>query len=489
MKNKIIDSSLRTKTLRGVGWMGLSTVGKLTLQLFFMAILARILGPEAYGVQAIAMVLISFSQLISDGGLGKAIIQKQVSSDSQLSTVYYSSIIIGCCVSATISCFADTIATFFNNEILSDILKALSIIFIIKGFSVVAEAMAFKRMDFKPVAVRDVISYLISYGLIAIPLAYMNWGVWALVFATITQELIKTILIIIYVPHCKRAQFFDIKHIKELYKFAGGITLSGIFNKIATNADTLIIGKLLSVNLLGVYSRGYKLMQLPAGLFGSVLSSALFPALSSIKNEFDKTQKIHNKLIALTAFVIIPFSVLMFSVSNEIVSILLGPKWYDVGPVLQVLSMGIYFRIGYKINGEIIKSSGKVFQLTLAQITYAISIIVCSYIGHFNGIYGVAYGVLIALCLHFLLMLYIGSKHTKLSLIQILSAHVLPVLMSACLYLVLHFIHSSSFYLLSHDFIKILISLLFFVIIIVFCLIIYKERDEISWLISVIKRN
>lgn len=489
MNSKILDNTLRSKTLRGVGWMTLSTVGKLLMQLLFMAVLARILGPETYGIQAIAMVLISFAQLISDGGLGKAIIQKQTSSNSQSSTVFYTSIVIGCCISAIIILSSGTIAEFFENEALADVLKVLSVIFIIKGFSVVAESLAFKKMDFKPIAVRNFLSYLISYAFIAIPLAYLGWGVWALVLATVVQELLKAILILNFMPHSKGIRLFDIAQIKKIYKFAGGVTLSGVFNKIATNVDTLIVGKLLTVNLLGVYSRGYKLMQLPSGLFGSIISSALFPALSSIKNDIDRTRNVHIKLMALTALLMLPFSIFMFSVSNEIVSILLGEKWVEVGPVLKILVLGMYFRIGYKINDEIIKSSGKVFQLTITQIIYAFLVALGGYIGHFNGISGVAYGVLLSLGLHYFIMLYIGARHTRLSLWNVLLAHISPVLLSIFLYFVLNYIQSLDFYLHSNDFLKVLISSLCFIIFLSSYFYIYRNKDEIDWLISIVKPN
>lgn len=489
MNSKILDNTLRSKTLRGVGWMTLSTVGKLLMQLLFMAVLARILGPETYGIQAIAMVLISFAQLISDGGLGKAIIQKQTSSKSQLSTVFYTSVIIGCGISVIIILSSSMIAEFFENETLEDVLKVLSVIFIIKGFSVVAESLAFKKMNFKPVAMVNLLSYLFAYGFIAIPLAYLGWGVWALVLATVIQELIKTILILNLVPHSKSLKMFDIAQLEDLYKFAGGITLSGVFNKIATNVDTLIIGKFLTVNLLGIYGRGYKLMQLPAGLFGNIISATLFPALSSIKNDIDRTRNVHIKLMALTALLMLPFSILMFSVSNEIVNILLGDKWVAVGPVLQILVLGMYFRIGYKINGEIIKSSGKVFQLTLAQIIYAFSVTLGGYIGHFNGISGVAYGVLVALGLHYFIMLYIGSRHTRLSLSSVFFAHISPVLISISLYFVLNYMQSLNFYLHSNDFLRVLISSLCFIIFLSSYLYVFRNKDKINWLISIVKPN
>lgn len=489
MNSKILDNTLRTKTLRGVGWMTLSTISKLSMQLIFMAVLARLLGPEVYGVLAIAMVLISFAQLISDGGLGKAIIHKQKSSDSQLSTVFYTSIAIGCCISLLISFFSSAISDFFGHDSLKDVLKVLSVVFIIRGFTVVAESLAFKQMNFKPIAIRDFLSYFISYAFISIPLAYLGWEVWALVFATVSQELIKAILILNFMPHSKQIRLFNIDEIKSLFKFAGGLTLSGVFNKIATNVDTLIVGKFLTINLLGIYSRGYKLMQLPAGLFGTVISATLFPALSSIKSDVGRTKDVHFKLIALTATIILPFSILMYSVSYEVVSILLGDKWHEVGPVLQVLALGIYFRIAYKINGEIIKSSGKVFQLTLAQIIYAFAVALGCYIGQFYGIYGVAYGVLAALGVHFFIMLYIGSKHTKLSLYNILLAHILPILMSVCLYFILYYIQGFNFYLHSNNFLRVLMSSCFFVSILFVYLYFCKDKDEVSWLISIVKKS
>ena len=130
---------------KNISWMGLATISKVLMQLVFMGIMARFVSPEEYGLFAISLAVISFGQILSDAGLGAAIIQKESLKKEDISTAHFSSLILGLLCFISLYCFSDYISSVYEYEqILADVLKALSFIFIIKSVAVVAEALLCK---------------------------------------------------------------------------------------------------------------------------------------------------------------------------------------------------------------------------------------------------------------------------------------------------------------------------------------------------------
>jgi len=476
-------SKLRKKTSKGVAWMGGGTSARMLLQLIFMAFLARFLSPEEYGVQAIAMVVVSFASLITDAGLGKALIQKSEISDEQISTVFYSSIALGVGSALGVGLFAGLIADFFDERMLEEVVPIIALIFVLKSFSVVPESLAIRNMNFKPIALRNIVSYFLSYAGIAIPMAYLGFGVWSLVIPVLAQEAIKSIMLLSLVRHSKNINLFSINALKPLVGFGGGVTVSGIFNKLAINVDSILVGKFLGTDALGVYGRGYKLMQLPAGLFGTVISSTLLPAFSSIQKDKVRLARIQYRMLSLTALALMPLSCLIFFISDDAVLILLGAGWDRVGVILQWMSLAIYFRVSYKICGEILKSLGYISNLVLAQMVYTAFVVIACIIGKGFGLQGVALGVTGAIGLHSLVMLGFSARASGLSLALLLKAHILPAFVMTLCFIALKGISISRIYLDSDILIRLALMLFGFVSVLIPFGFVFRERLEINWLL------
>ena len=216
-----MGQKLNNKMMSGFKWMSFSTVLKIISQLFFISILARLLGPEIYGIQAIAMLIVSFVQAVSDGGIGKAIIQAKKIKKHYYSTLFYFCLMIGILIFITINIFSSYISLFFNVSELTDVLPVLSMVFIIRGLSVVAESITIKNMHFKPLALRNLLSYIIAHLFVGIPAAYYGFGVWSLVLIVLSNELLRTIFILNMVSHSKSILEFKMQGLREILRFGG----------------------------------------------------------------------------------------------------------------------------------------------------------------------------------------------------------------------------------------------------------------------------
>ncbi|MBU3071674.1 lipopolysaccharide biosynthesis protein [Aestuariicella sp. G3-2] len=416
-----------------MSWMVLSVFFKMALQLLFLSIMARLLMPQDYGVMASAMIVMSFATLLSDVGVGKAVVQIETLTPKHISSAFSFSVFVGVGASLLVYLLSTYISNFFSMPELDLVLEVLSISFLIRGLSVISEALIVREMHFKSLAIRDVLSYLGGYGVVGCMLAYLNYGVWALVAAHVSTELIRSVWLIIQKPHDKSLRF-ELVPLKALLVYGGGSSLASFFNTVASKVDQVIIGRYMSSETLGLYNRSAQLMTMPASIFGTVISKVLFPAFSILQADKEKLSAAHFKGVYLTALLVAPASVVLYVFSQELIFILLGHDWEGAVPLFEILAIGIYFRLGYKINGEFARAVGKVYKLSYVQFKFAFFVFCGCFWGKAYGVEGVAYGLLAALILHYIFMTRLGLSVTGLGFGKFLLSHVPGIVISLCVY-------------------------------------------------------
>ena len=395
---------------------------QVALKIGVLAILARLVTPKQFGVMGIAVTVIEFSKMFTHMGVGPAIVQRKELEHRHLTTGFTLSICMGAFFAIMLTLFSNLIAVFFKMPELTQILRVISLVFLIDSLTLIAQALMLRNMKFKISATIEVISYAVGYGAVGITLAYMGWGVWALVVANLSQALLLTILLVIVQPFPKKLGF-DTNAFKELIFFGGGMTIAKIGNYLATQGDNLIVGRTLGPTALGIYGRAYQFMVMPASLFGNALDKSLFPSMAKVQDDKPRLAKAYLTGVRVIALVSIPLSVLIIFLSPEIVMILLGPAWTGTVLPLQILACSLLFRMSYKMSDSLARATGAVYRRAWRQIVYALCVLTGSYIGHFWGLYGVAFGVALALIANFLLMTHLSLQLTHASWLDILKAH------------------------------------------------------------------
>lgn len=396
-------TSLKKKTISGFLWMsatsGLSSVAKILV----LAVLARLLSIESFGVLSAALIIVNLASLVTQMGIGPAIVQKKELKDTDLSMGFTISLVLGLIASLVVFFSSSLIASFFNMPDLVSVLKVLSLLFLVESVSVVSVSRMQRDLEFKKLSIISLVSYLIGYGFVSITMAYLNFDLWALVYGQLAQTLLQVSLYLYYKPF-KYTIRYDKKEFKTLINYGAGFTLAKFGNYLALQGDNLITGKFLGSESLGLYSRAYSFMVMPITLIGTAMDRVLFPAMSSIQNNHKKIENIFYQSTGLISIVSISLSVFIIILSPEIVMILLGKGWEGVVAPLQVLSMGIFFRMSYRVSDAISKALAMVFKRAYIQFVYAFCVLVLTYSFKGYGITGIALGVLISLFINFILM-------------------------------------------------------------------------------------
>lgn len=423
---------LTHRTVVGFLWTAWGKGALAVLQMLVLAVLARLLSPADFGVVSVSLVVIGFSSIFTQVGLGPAIVQRRELEPRHIETAVVVSVLFGTGLAALIWLLAPVAAAFFRDPQVTPVLRALAWLFPIQGLQVVPESLQRRALHFRWLAQRDVAAYALGYGLVGITAALAGWGVWALVAGQIAQALLRAgILLASYPPRIRHLP--EWRAFVELMYFGGGFTIAKVANQLAVQGDNLVVGRTLGSAALGLYGRAYQLMAMPATGFGTILDNVLFPTMAMVQDDPQRLAAAYRRGVALIAFVILPISVALVILAPEFIHIVLGPRWSEVVLPFQILAVGMLFRTSYKMSDSICRATGAVYRRAARQIVYAMLVIGGAWVGQRWGIAGVAYGVLFALTINFLLMAQLSLSVARMTWWSLWRAHVPALMLTAAL--------------------------------------------------------
>jgi O-antigen/teichoic acid export membrane protein len=399
--------SMTNRTLSGLFWMSLASGANVVSLLLVLVILARLLTPADFGLAAAALMVIGFSAIFSELGIGPALVQRSDLQPMHLRTGFTLSILLGVVAAALIWFTAPLVAAFFRLDELTPLLHVLALVFPLQGLAVVADSLLQRELRFRSLAIVETIAVVLGYGGVGITLAYSGFGASALVGAHLAQTILKTTLFLVLRPH-PACPLLSRRACKDLLFFGGGFTAGRFSNYLAGQGEHLVIGRCLGAIALGVYGRAYQLMAGPAVLFGNVLDRVLFPAMAQVQDQPKRLADAYRRGTALIALLMLPTSTVLVLLSPEVVRVFLGAEWDAVTLPLQILGVGMLFRTGCKISDSLVRATGAVYSRLWRQTAYAILVVTGALIGQEWGVEGVSIAVLITLAVNFFLMAQIS---------------------------------------------------------------------------------
>ncbi len=395
--------SLTHQTLAGLLWTFYGKGAYAVLQIAILAILARLVSPEHFGVVSAALIVIALSTIVSQVGVGPALVQRSVLERRHIDTAFVASLLLGLGLGVVIWLGAPLAAGFFRIDGVTPVLRALAWLFPLQGLATVAESLVKRDLRFRWLAHVDVISYSAGYGLVGIPAALLGMGVWALVAGQLAHNAFKTALLLYGHPPRLRGQL-ELGALRDLLYFGGGFTVAKIANQVAQQGDYLVVGRYLGAAQLGYYGRAYNLMSAPASGIGTVLDAVLFPVMARVQHEAQRLTAAYRRGMALITLVVLPPSVVLVLLAPEVVQVVLGPNWTPMIVPFQILAAGMMFRTGSKLGDSLTRATGAVYRRAWRQIVYAILVVGGAIVGQRWGIAGVAWFVLGALAVNYLMM-------------------------------------------------------------------------------------
>ena len=288
--------------------------------------LARLLPPSDFGLVAMAFVFTGLARILSNFGLPSAIVQRSDLTSEHIRTAFTLSGLLGLLVTGALIAFAPFSIHVFPEPRLPSILTALAPIFLFTGLGNTAGALLRRALDFKRIFWVGITSYAVGFGGVAIPMALMGYGVWSLVLGSVASPVLETLLLLALVRHPIRPMIGR-REARELAGYGAGFSLSEVLNFGARNGDNLVIGRWLGDGPLGLYTKAYGLMRMPADYLGEVLNAVLFPAFAELQKERSRLASAYLRATELAVLFSAPILAGMVVAAPHMILGLLGPNW------------------------------------------------------------------------------------------------------------------------------------------------------------------
>jgi O-antigen/teichoic acid export membrane protein len=414
-------------TVKAGGWQLLNVILFALIQLFFYGFFARILPKSDFGVIAIANVFIGLASLLTESGLGAALIYKQNTTEGHYAVVFLSNLIIGFVFWALLFFLAKPIASFYKNDQLLSVLRVLSFNFVLQSFGSVSDFLLQKKMQFKSLFIIEVLSNLISSVAGVWAALYFNLGIWALIYSILLMTLLNSIGYFLFNKEKIAFRGFSKLYFSELFSFGAGLTLVRITNFFTTNGINFFIGKLVSMSNLGVYERTFKIMTLPGTYLGNILDKVMFPSMARFNTDDVKLYDYYKKGLAFVNAIMFPATLLLILFSREIVYIILGKSWLSSVVTLRILFLCLLFRVSIRMCDSVVRAKGLVYKSARNKFINALLLVALVYVGSFWGVNGICVGTLIFSIIGYITMSVLVQKSFNKNMRQVFTAFFIPL--------------------------------------------------------------
>ena len=409
------EESLKYKTKKGLYWNTASNFASRGIQFIFGIILARLLSPDAYGVIGMLTVFIAVVSVFVDCGFSQSLIRKQDRTQTDFSTEFYFNIVVGIICYLILFLSSPLIADFYNMPILSPILKVVGIRVILGSFIVVQASQFAIRLDFKTPA-KISVSTQIFTGIIGIVLAYLGWGVWALVFQQLAGSILGAILLWIFAKW-RPTWEFSMSSFKYQWNFGSKVLGSSLLSILYDNIQPLIVGKFFSARSLGLFSRANSFAIFPSSNLSGILANVSFPILSKVNNDEQKLSEVYRKLLQMSAYICFPLMVCLAVVASPLVKLLLTEKWYDCIPMLWISCFALIWQPISRINLDLLKVAGRTDVLLKLEIIKKVTGVILLFLSVPYGIIALCFANLLICVFAVIINTVMTSKVLKVSFI------------------------------------------------------------------------
>jgi O-antigen/teichoic acid export membrane protein len=354
-----IEQPTPAPTRRGgaaVRWSGSAVLGRQLSQLLAALVLARVLGPDDYGVISAATVYATLTTLLLDQGLAAAVVQRPVISRSLPGAVATVNLLTAALL-ATVTWFAaPAVAAFFSAPELTGLLQILGLGLLLKGIAVTPRALQQRQLGFKTIGVADIGGGVIG-ALAGITAVLLGAGIWSMaVQVLVTDAIIAAGLIAFtrgYPPN------LHLQELRSILPFSVRIFSSNALAFLSRNADNVMVGRFLGVKSLSLYSMAYRVLVIPVQMVGQTMNRVAFPTFSRLADQRERLAEGLLKTTELLAFAAVPVMSLVAVAAPELVAIVLGQAWAAAAPVLTILAIAGARETVFSVTHSLMRALGR----------------------------------------------------------------------------------------------------------------------------------
>jgi len=361
--------SLKLQIVNSIKWQVGATVGQKIVSFGVAIILARYLGPSVFGLFGLTLVVMGSFELFKSIGIDTALMREKDNFEKAANTAFIIIPLLGVALFLLLNLSAPYIGRFLNNQELVPIIRIIGIVFVISCFARVPAVLLERDMKFRELSIVEFVASVL-FSIVALILAFMEYGVWSLVYAYIIKTLVNMVMVWTYAKW-KPSFEFDKKIVLKMFNFGKYILLSSVVWFLKMNLDNFLVGKLLGITMLGYYAVAFNISNFLADYFGSKVYRVTYPAYSFLQDSIGDLRTAFLKTLKYVSIVAIPFGVGIILLGGDFLKLAYGEKWFGATGVLKILALGGIFNTLPASLGALLLACGKArltFWITLFQV-------------------------------------------------------------------------------------------------------------------------
>lgn len=402
--------SLRSTTVSGLKWTSLITIIQAVIQLIQIAILTRILPREAFGLVAITLMVVNFTTIFMDLGLNAAILHRSNPTRQEYSSLYWLSIAVSVMVYIILLVLAPLVSGFYQEKELVRLIPVLGLNVILIAMGRQHHTVLQKEFKFETIAR---ITFIATLGalVVAVTTAILGFGVYSLIFSTLTISLISNVWMMLHNLKSNPLMFhFRMKEITPYLKVGGYNMGSNVMDFFYRESDTLIIGKVMGTDALGLYSLVKQLVLKLYNVLSPVLLTVLNPVLSSVQSDTLRVKSLVLKAVSSIVAVTVPVYLLVVVFSYPLLYLLYGSDYTSGWLVLSALAVSYIIQSVFTPSGSLQIATGRTDVGFYWSILQALFTSIAIFLAASHGINAIALAIVLLSVLlvipHWLLLYY-----------------------------------------------------------------------------------
>lgn len=404
---------LRGKALRGIGWTAVEKWGVRFMSLFVFVILVRSVGPEEFGLASFTTSITLILLVFVEAGFPKALIQKRELDEDDASTAFWTTLALAIIVYVAIFFAAPLIASLTDMPRLDEMLRVLGLVLFVMSFSAVPMALLEREMNFRALGIRSIFG-TVAGGLIAVPMALLGMGVWALVAQTLGTMTVG--MIALWFATSWRPRFrFSVPALKKLMSFGLSVMGLELLNRTQQNIDTLLINVILGPVAGGIYFVGQRAVKVISDIATTVISKVALTTFAKLQDDRKRLNRAYLQLTFAAGAIAIPLFGVLLALGDMILPYIAGgDEWTSAVPVMQILAVSASFAAILYFDKQTLLSVGeprRAFGLGLFE--NVVGVVLLAVAAPF-GVVAVAVGRLARPFLTWPVRLYLLSKYASI---------------------------------------------------------------------------
>lgn len=419
--------------MQGLGWTYTSIALGAAVQLVYTTVMARLLQPSDFGLVALGMLFVQAGQLVSELGLGRALVQQPSISAATVRAAFTAAVALGLAFFAVTWVGAESVAGFFGYAELAAVIQVLAALFIIVGLQTTAVSLLRRTLRFRALAVIETTSSAIAFVGVGIPLALAGIGVWSLVWGTLVRASIVTVAAYAIVRHPLRPTLNFANHL-PLLRFGSQVSAISVLEYVGDTADRFVIGRFMNPIALGEYERAQTLSNLVMSRLAAGATRVLLPVLSTIQSDTARVRRALLNTQRLAAIAIVPTSAFLASTSFDIVHVALGAQWTNAVPAFSILALAAGASFLSSIPAVLLEATAALRPKLLIQLLFLVVLITLLVFTHQHGVVAVAVSVLVAQVVRHSAYLLTLSRRLGISLRVLLDLYVPALALGAAVF-------------------------------------------------------